>query len=202
MSDYGAVIWGKRGQGKSKLLQRLYLSWPTTVVLYDPLHEHQPRGGRDFLFRPTKYLQESIVEACRLAHRIGCEKNPDPESEPQIACLLAADEIDSCITHPGPTGIPKALLEVAKYGRHRGVCFVYAARRPPDVPPALASQASDLFTFKQTSPVDLHYFKALGIPPDAFSDLEEHEFLHMPPTGALHSHLSPWETCEEGLIRW
>jgi YD repeat-containing protein len=155
------VILGKRGTGKSTRLRSLIQSEPR-VLLFDTLHEPTYDAFRrvnDF-GRLVDVLNEDAA-IFRVAYswqgRLSREEDFDYVCRAVYGShdlLFAVEEIDLFCS---PQSMPRYLDMIISLGRHRGLSFVCASRRPKEIHPLIRSQANEIISYTQTEPGDLEW---------------------------------------------
>jgi hypothetical protein len=157
------VVLGRRGCGKTTLIQGLIESKPRLLV-FDTLAEY---GSSGTVFRESapfvRFVESRQFAQFRVVYQ---PVNSDSLDEPfsdflRVAWIvgqvtIVCDEIDSVSK---PSSVPAQLARNIRYGRHRGVSVIAASRRAADVPRLLTSQADELISFNQTEPRDIDYIE-------------------------------------------
>ena len=153
------MILGKRGSGKSSLLEKKLGQLPR-FVLYNTLMEDCYSK-----FQQIEKFEELCKEITRDTYRISYRGNDGLSMEEDFdyctrLCFatgnmtFAVDEID---LHSSPISLSQPLEEMISLGRHRNVDFYCASRRPYLIHPLIRSQANRIYSFQQTEPRDLKW---------------------------------------------
>jgi energy-coupling factor transporter ATP-binding protein EcfA2 len=170
-----AVIFGRTGSGKSKLLAALSAKHPRRLVI-DPKNQ----------FPEIRLLDVKVELAEFLA------AHPFPQPFAVRVCPISVEEFDTAIylalwrkhvalsiDEADMFSGGKALKEAIMRGRHDAVSILATTRRPYEIPRDLSSQAGELYSFRQHERRDLDYMRtyfgdaALEILPE----LDDHAYM-------------------------
>ena len=174
-ANFVAFACGKRGSGKSFLLDRLSEKFPRRIII-DPLGEYLGRyeGAQECgsLTETLDALEVNIYNGgVRRWTVVSCI---EPNDTGQLCGALApvgnmaggysravggvclvCGEVDTIA--PNSAAIPSAVRNVLQRGRHYRVSFLGGTQRPRDVHRVVTSQADALFIFRQHELRDLDY---------------------------------------------
>lgn len=155
-----AVIFGRKGSGKTTLARRLLAHHSRTLIV-DPLREY---GEVAVQVASPPDLAEYVVSQARwrVAYH-NEEMNREFEGLCRVAmalgnCLFLIEEADWFCD---PTSIPEELERLVKYGRHHDIITLVISRRPSEVHRLLTSQAYAIYCFTTQEPRDLEYLGRL-----------------------------------------
>lgn len=89
-------------------------------------------------------VAEREIDFARVCEAVYCSRS----------LVFAVDEID---TFCAPTYTPRHLDMIVSLGRHRGISFWGATRRPKEIPALIRAQANEVISYTQTEPADLDW---------------------------------------------
>jgi hypothetical protein len=173
------LIFGKRGSGKSFLLQKLIEKTPR-LLTFDTLGEYTQGVVCDNVQTLAGFWQKHYHQNFRLIYR---PLKPAEEVE-TIAGLVwtcgnmtfAVEEID---TFCGPLQIGDNFAQIIQRGRHKNIELIGITQRPFGINRLLTSQAKEIYVFNTNEPRDREYLRnLLGSEIDAKLDaLKQYEFI-------------------------
>ena len=175
-------ILGRRGCGKSTLTKALLRS-RSRVLIFDTLQEYSDVSN-------IRISTVDFLECLRVAEhgyfRIGlCASDEDTDESFALFCraawsvgdvLVVVDEIDGVTS---AVSVPQEFAKLVRYGRHRNIEIITAARRAHDIPRILTSQTDYFCSFNQSEPNDKQYIsKAVSVEyAEAVSRLPRYRYL-------------------------
>lgn len=156
------AVFGRKGSGKTTLVQR-YLATVPRFVVADTLAEYTVgtvfTNLKDFA-RAAKRAGSGKLQA---VVRIGSDEEFDALSAmvriigEQAPVLYAIEEADiQC----SPQFIPPSMDRLVRYGRHWRVSLLVVSRRPAEISRHLTAQADTIVAFQTFEPRDLDFFRA------------------------------------------
>lgn len=165
------VVLGKRGEGKSNLVQWLLEQVPNALVI-DVCREHEA----DFV---NRYLPENRngekarAEAGGLVERT--VTNNDRDRRPDLLVMEEASRY--C---PNSGGTHDAIMETIDLGRHLGTGTLAVARRPAKIDTSIMELADSVITFYVDGKNDVRALNAFkdGVG-DAAKELDPYHFLRV-----------------------
>lgn len=169
LKDRHTVLFGKRGEGKSNLVQWILKNYPNAIV-YDMCREHDVEGV-------TRYVPENRsgemarAEAGEFTKRIITEN--DRERRPD---LVIYEEASRYLPNGG--GTHDAIFDLADQGRHYGVGTVAVARRPAKIDTSIREMADTALSFYVSGKNDVNALNAIEEPAgDLAKALPEYHFV-------------------------
>lgn len=190
------ALLGARGAGKSTLLAALMAVWQKDhdVWVIDPCREHAPplsgrrvrlplalwaRTDSDTQEAGKAMWRETVDEQARAAWLRTTTRD----------VVVVLDDANACVLK-GQQGPEAFTTCVVHEGRHRGIGFAVACRRPSEIPRDWTANAAHRFVFYLDEPRDLSYAASLGhgLAPNAVAALKRGQFFHKGPGHGWHRH--------------
>jgi hypothetical protein len=158
-TNQGVLCTGATGSGKSRMTQRLAVSWPR-VLYVDPMRTVRdiPEGGRVANLTDAK---NAIAKQWRNPNfRIACSFSDDMEyrylfhalrgllenNDNGQSMLLVVDEVD---LWSSPSKINESLSHILRYGRHRGCSWIANCRADVETHRDVRMNAQEILLFRQ-----------------------------------------------------
>jgi len=156
-----ALIFGKRGSGKSYLANKL-IETESRLIVFDTIGEYTNgvvfENQTDFY----KFWRRSYRRPFRLIYR---PLNPELEIEELCKavflcgnCCLLVEEIDCYCT---AYQISDSFANIIQRGRHKNIRLIGVTQRPFGIHRLLTSQAKEIFIFSTNEPRDREYLRTL-----------------------------------------
>lgn len=196
-NDFFAFASGKRGLGKSALLESILLSAETQWLVLDlapvperGLHVPWPHVRVAPGIQPISYYRELAEHLARKVMDAG-------------NCGFMVDELDFVVRKGEDLSLQLPwLYDVANRGRHKNIQFCGAARRPFSFPPDLAAQATDLMVFYTPLNRDRKFYEDLEFPPPLWNEIRPlpdrpdwHPWAHFSDALGWHRHDGLFRPC-------
>ena len=183
-----AIIFGKRGSGKSYLAAHL-LSPHDRYVIYDTLHEYRDGVVCEDMPQLCEIWRNCYRRKFKLIYRpINPEAEFDAVANLVWICGDVAFLVEEVDTFSNQFKISDEFANVIQRGRHRNITLIGVSQRPYGIHRLLTSQAKEICVFNTNEPRDREYLRGLlGQEIEARLDqLKQYEFIR-------------WEDGKEGL---
>lgn len=155
------IILGKTGQGKSTLTKQLVKNEKRLVII-DPKQEYEGtivETFEDFHDFIIKNDGQPFKVICRYQNSIDHDYTFNLLKNIPNVCLVV-EEIQIYVS---PYIKDSPFLDLLRYGRHNHIKVIAIARRFSEFSADLTGLAEKVYTFKQTSPLDIQTCKKYGL---------------------------------------
>jgi DNA helicase HerA-like ATPase len=164
------IIFGKRGSGKTTLAKEL-IKHDKRLITLDTLGEY---GGSIVHNEGEIYSAiKSNPSKFNLSLRSDNEKIFDFLYNITNYRLV----IEELSYYCSSARIPKSLLKIILWGRHRKINFMGIAQRPAIISKTITSQATHIYVFNQSEPRDIDYLVKSGFDENAIQKLPQYKYI-------------------------
>ena len=174
------TILGKSGSGKSELIRRILRDVDRPTFIIDALSEYRDFGVH---FYSSESLFRFVIDGRPNMTRIYVlNTQHDDESERFFRFVRwlknVSVVVDECDMYAGTHNIDPNLSEIVRYGRHRNISLLCAARRPSEINITIRSQSDSIVSFKQDETSDVKRLaERWGSEAERVRDLGEYQFI-------------------------